>query len=130
MWMTPPKDIGQMLENQTTNGTPDFFTSSNKKSSNKKRKMEDMQEDPDWCWVREQQDVNGQPVMVKAHNLTKRLKKIVKHVGPTLVTIDRFRKKARYHKERMNQNLLVMYESSRNVSHQLWRESDSSETEE
>lgn len=67
--------------------------------------------------------------MVKAHNLTKRLKKIVQTVGPLLVTIDKYKARARYHKEQLNENLLVMYESSRQVSHQLWRESDSSDAE-
>lgn len=67
--------------------------------------------------------------MVKAYNLTKRLKKIVQTVGPMLVAIDQHKERARYHKEQLNENLLVMYESSRHVSHQLWRESDSSDVE-
>ena len=46
-----------------------------------------------------------------------------------LVTIDEYKEKARYHKEQLNENLLIMYESSRQVSHQLWRESDSSDVE-
>ena len=56
MWHSAVKDIPSMVENERLHRTPQFFSSSKKRSSTaKKRKMVEMQEDPDWCWVREQQ---------------------------------------------------------------------------
>ena len=60
--------------------TPFFRTSSKKSSSNKKKRAR--QDDPDWCWLYEEQMINGELVQQPVYNLTKRLIKTVQKFGP------------------------------------------------
>ena len=122
--MSPSKKRRHIKEERDTPG----FNSSSKKNSAKKRSFK---EDPEWCWIHEQVIVDGEPVKIPVNNLTKRLKKILRKSGRDLMLLDISKKKAHFHKEEMDEHLTNAVEASRNISDQMWMEteSESSDTE-